>query len=298
MTTASPIYATATFPAPGYRAAEPSARPQAAAEPAAGGRTGSAAGVPRLPGQEGLGQDGGSGRSLTPGGAFTLAVAIGLALDEIIRPGFEEFGAAGTGEADEDDAAGPNGLTEEEEKVVRELKAQDAEIRRHEAAHAAVGGPYAGAPTYVYQRGPDGKQYAVGGAVSIDTAPIEGDPAATIQKAQVVKAAALAPAEPSAQDRKVAAQADAMLRQAQAELAAQRRDERLEGAGETDESGEVGVVPPDPVAPDLVVVDEADEEADGFAASPAGAFALGAFGEAAAAYRGPISAPPALSIAV
>jgi len=293
MTTASPIHSNAIFPPPGYRPAEPSARPPA--EAAAGGRTGSAAGIPRLPGQEGLEQTGGSGRSLTPGGAFTLAVAIGLALDAITRPGFEEFGAVGTGEADEDDAAGPNGLTEEEEKVVRELKAQDAEIRRHEAAHAAVGGPYAGAPTYVYQRGPDGKQYAVGGSVSIDTAPIEGDPAATIQKAQVIKAAALAPAEPSAQDRKVAAQADAMLRQAQAELAAERRDERL---GETGEDGDVGAVPPGQVVPDRAAADEADEETDGFAASPAGAFALGAFGEAAAAYRGPISAPPAFSIAV
>ncbi|MEQ9335590.1 MAG: putative metalloprotease CJM1_0395 family protein, partial [Miltoncostaeaceae bacterium] len=37
------------------------------------------------------------------------------------------------------------------------------ERRRPGAPHAAAGGQYAGAPSFTYQTGPDGKRYAVGG---------------------------------------------------------------------------------------------------------------------------------------
>ena len=67
-------------------------------------------------------------------------------------------------------------------------------MRAHEQAHLAAAGPYAnGAPTFEFQTGPDGRQYAVGGEVSIDTSPVPGDPEATVRKAQTVKRAALAP---------------------------------------------------------------------------------------------------------
>lgn len=98
------------------------------------------------------------------------------------------------------------------------MAARDREVRAHEAAHANVGGIYAGAPSYQYQRGPDGRNYAVGGEVSIDTSPVPGDPQATIAKAQVVRRAALAPAQPSLQDRAVASEALAMEQQARREL--------------------------------------------------------------------------------
>ena len=124
------------------------------------------------------------------------------------------------------DKGGPNDLTEEEEQMVRDLAARDREVRAHEQAHASVGGQYAGAPTYSYQSGPDGKQYAIGGEVSIDISPIKGDPKATINKMQVVIAAALAPAEPSGQDRKVASLAQSMQAQAYGELMSQRAEER------------------------------------------------------------------------
>lgn len=109
-----------------------------------------------------------------------------------------------------------------EQREVRELQTRDQEVRTHEQAHATVGGRYAGAPSYEYQQGPDGKRYAVGGEVQIDLAPIPGDPAATIQKMQQVKAAALAPAEPSAADRSVASAAQQRLIAAQAELIASK----------------------------------------------------------------------------
>lgn len=110
-------------------------------------------------------------------------------------------------------------ISPEEQEVVQELAARDREVRTHEQAHVAAGGPYVrGGPTYTYQKGPDGQNYAIGGEVQIDTAPVEGDPEATVRKAQVVRAAALAPAEPSSQDRAVAAAATKLEQQALAEL--------------------------------------------------------------------------------
>jgi hypothetical protein len=88
----------------------------------------------------------------------------------------------------------------------------------HEQAHSAVGGQYAGAPSYEYESGPDGKRYAVGGEVSMDVS-AEKTPADTIRKMQQVKAAALAPAEPSGQDYKVAADATQKEQSARSELA-------------------------------------------------------------------------------
>jgi hypothetical protein len=107
---------------------------------------------------------------------------------------------------------------EVEREVIRELAARDREVRAHEQAHAAVGGHHAGSPTYQYKRGPDGVSYAVAGEVSISTSPIPGDPEATIRKAQQIARAAMAPAEPSPQDRRVAAEASRLEIQARAEL--------------------------------------------------------------------------------
>ena len=117
-------------------------------------------------------------------------------------------------------------LTEEEQKQIDELKSRDREVKTHEQAHIAAGGSYVlGGASYDYQTGPDGKQYAVGGSVNIDTAPVKGDPEATIAKAQVVIKAALAPAEPSGQDQKVASAARQMISEARKELTSQQNAE-------------------------------------------------------------------------
>lgn len=117
-------------------------------------------------------------------------------------------------------------LTEEQLKQLDELKQRDQEVRMHEAAHLAAAGQHAkGGPTFDYQQGPDGKRYAVGGEVSIDTSKIPNDPEATIQKARQIRAAAMAPAEPSSQDRQVAAQAVQMEAQARAEIQEQQTEE-------------------------------------------------------------------------
>lgn len=104
--------------------------------------------------------------------------------------------------------------------IIRQLQRRDQEVRAHEAAHLAAAGGYAnGGASFVYQKGPDGKIYAIGGEVGIDSGPDSSDPQATLQKAQAIRRAALAPAKPSAQDRQVAAAASRMEALARMELA-------------------------------------------------------------------------------
>ncbi len=160
---------------------------------------------------------GGQTSKITGAGAQPLQGASALAVQE------QAEASAGS------ETGRPGDLTPEEEEQVRKLKERDAEVRRHEEAHARVGGQYAGSPSYTFQTGPDGQKYAVGGEVPIDISPVAGDPKATVTKMDVVKRAALAPAEPSAQDRRVAAQADQQKLQAQAQVSAQARAEAAPG---------------------------------------------------------------------
>ena len=103
--------------------------------------------------------------------------------------------------------------------VVSQLAQRDQQVRTHEAAHVAAGGMYVrGGARFSYTTGPDGRAYATGGEVSIDRSAVPGDPAATIQKLRQVQRAALAPADPSPQDRSVAAGAAMSITQAQMEL--------------------------------------------------------------------------------
>lgn len=141
-----------------------------------------------------------------------------------------------------------DGLNEAEEKQVEELAKRDREVRAHEQAHARVGGAYASAPSYTFQQGPDGKRYAIGGEVQIDTAK-ERTPEATIRKMQIVIRAATAPAEPSSQDLKVAQQARSQLSEAQAQLRQQKAEE-LRGGDDKASSVSDTSTGPESSAPD------------------------------------------------
>jgi hypothetical protein len=154
----------------------------------------------------------------------------------------EAFGERETTGAEED-AEGTTELTEADQEMVRELKARDGEVRRHENAHAAAGGQYAGSPRYDFQTGPDGRRYAVGGTVSIDVSAVPGEPEKTIEKMRIVRAAALAPAEPSGQDRRVAAEASKTEAAARSELAEQKTAEQGTAATEGGEDREDSAVP-------------------------------------------------------
>ena len=130
-------------------------------------------------------------------------------------------------------------LTEEEQAEVEDMKDRDAEVRTHENAHKSAGGQYAAAPSYTYETGPDGKRYITDGEVSIDIGE-ESDPQDTITKMQVVKRAALAPAQPSAQDRQVYAEASQKEAQARQELNEQKQEEAQGGSESKGQSGTNG----------------------------------------------------------
>ncbi|WP_417596710.1 putative metalloprotease CJM1_0395 family protein [Oceanospirillum sp.] len=133
-------------------------------------------------------------------------------------------------------------LEQEKNQVISELSKRDQEVRTHEEAHASVGGRYASSPSYDMTEGPDGREYAVGGQVTIDTSPVPDDPEATLDKSQVVERAALAPAQPSEQDLKVAAEARAMGNEARVEIRERDFSERVAESGNTDDSSDAGSI--------------------------------------------------------
>jgi hypothetical protein len=181
-------------------------------------------------------QPGPPGSRLAPG-SQTLAQEASNDNGASARNEGEAAPQAGAKENAEGEKVNQQGLTEAEQRQVEKLKQRDREVREHERAHATAGGTIAGSPSYTFQSGPDGKQYAVGGEVSIDVSPVSGNPQATIRKMEQVKRAALAPSNPSAQDRRVASQADAAIIQAKQELAEERREEQAESQSSTEATG-------------------------------------------------------------
>lgn len=154
-----------------------------------------------------------------------------------------------------------NGLNEAEKEVVDELKGRDREVRTHEHAHASIGGLYAGAPSYTYQRGPDGRSYAVGGEVSIDVSPGK-TPEETIRKMQTIRRAALAPAQPSSQDRQVAQAAAALELEANTALMQEREDPEAEEVGKTPDSTGSDELKPDALEPESLIPDPLNPKED------------------------------------
>lgn len=131
-------------------------------------------------------------------------------------------------------------LTLQQVQQLRELQSIDRNVKAHEAAHQAAGGGLAGAASFSYTRGPDNQMYAVAGEVPIRMQ--EGrTPEETIANARQVAAAAMAPADPSPQDYKVAANAAKMEFDARAEatkLKAQEAKEKKEEDEEKQESSD------------------------------------------------------------
>ena len=123
------------------------------------------------------------------------------------------------------------------ERVLAQLKAADREVRAHEQAHMAAGAGITGSASYTYKTGPDGKQYAVAGEVPVDTS-AGRTPEETLAKAQKIRAAALAPAQPSAQDYKVAQTAASMQQTARIEIAQNEKAEKTEAAEKQQEKTE------------------------------------------------------------
>jgi hypothetical protein len=115
-------------------------------------------------------------------------------------------------------------VAQAEQQIISELSKRDIEVKTHEQAHKAVGGMFAQSPSFSYEKGPDGKRYAVDGEVQIDVGAVSGDPQATFNKMQKVYAAAMAPNQPSSADIRVAAEAVQKMNQAKAEMAELRQE--------------------------------------------------------------------------
>lgn len=121
-------------------------------------------------------------------------------------------------------------LTPEQQTQIQKLQVRDREVRQHEQAHmAAAAGIAISAPSFSYQRGADGVNYAIGGEVGIDVSP-GFSPQDTINKADRIVHAALAPKDPSGADHAVAAGAQQMAQSAQNELAIERTNSNNGGA--------------------------------------------------------------------
>ena len=137
--------------------------------------------------------------------------------------GSEDASASGDDRRDPAEKTTPWDLGQEEKAQVEELRKTDAKVRAHEMAHASSGAATS-APSYEYQTGPDGKRYAVAGHVDVDTSP-GATPEQTVAKARQIRAAAMAPTDPSPQDRSVAAEASRMEADAMAQIAERGREE-------------------------------------------------------------------------
>lgn len=109
------------------------------------------------------------------------------------------------------DSSSKNNLSQEEKQKIQDMENRDKEVKTHEQAHkAAAQGINSSSPSYETKKGPDGKDYAVAGEVRIGFTPTE-DNEKNLEKAKTLRNAALAPAEPSSQDLKVAQDATRMI---------------------------------------------------------------------------------------
>jgi len=91
-------------------------------------------------------------------------------------------------------------------RVLEKFRNKDAEIRTHEQAHASIG--HTTTPiSYNYQEGPDGKMYAVGGSVRLETS-IPDDPKAAAFKLDMLQKAASGPSNLSGADGAIATQSN------------------------------------------------------------------------------------------
>lgn len=157
----------------------------------------------------------------------------------------------------------PNGkeLNKEDFQVIESLKKRDAAVRAHETAHATAGGGLTGSPSYEYQTGPDGKRYAVGGHVSIDTSPGK-TPEETLAKAAKIQAAATAPADPSPADRAIAASAGQMAADARSEILEKNQKEAEQALEKLNEKAEAAAEEAAPEATNTALIDPNEEQSN------------------------------------
>lgn len=130
-----------------------------------------------------------------------------------------------------------NGLELDAKQIqqLRELQSTDREVKAHEAAHQAAGGSLAGGASYSYVKGPDNQMYAVSGEVPIRMQ--KGNtPDETIANARQIASAAMAPANPSPQDYKVAANALKLEMEARSEAVKLKAEKNIQDKNDKEQN--------------------------------------------------------------
>ncbi len=157
--------------------------------------------------------------SLDTAGVFQ-AQAVGSPLPRDQQKAAQRNGGAGSTRD-----SGVGQLTPDQQRQVERLQQTDKHVHEHEQAHLRAGtGLITSGPSYTYTYSPDGKAYATGGEVGIDTSP-EKTPQGNVSKGRHIQAAALAPSDPSAQDYQVANAGSRLEAEGRTELAAAQRAE-------------------------------------------------------------------------
>ena len=106
----------------------------------------------------------------------------------------------------ETSSVGKNYDEDDYARVLAKFRNKDASIKSHEQSHAAMA-TTTSPISYNYQEGPDGKMYAVGGSVRLDTS-IPADTEAAIAKIDRIKAASTGVDNPSGADMAIASAAN------------------------------------------------------------------------------------------
>jgi hypothetical protein len=133
-------------------------------------------------------------------------------------------------------------VNDQEARELESLKQIDRKVRAHEQAHVMAGGSLVrGAASFGYATGSDGRLYAVSGEVSIDSSPVQDDPGATVSKMMRVISAALAPAQPSGQDRAVASAATKAQVEAQQQVTQQQLENIQPAPADTPEAKRINI---------------------------------------------------------
>lgn len=115
-------------------------------------------------------------------------------------------------------------LTPEELATIQGLQQAEKSVRVHEQAHKAVSVDVTSGIMYTHTTSPDNERYITGGEVSI-TAGTSSKEEEILQILENVRDAALAPADPSPQDLRIAASTNAQIQQIQSKLTGVEVDE-------------------------------------------------------------------------
>jgi len=98
-------------------------------------------------------------------------------------------------------------MSDEELRVLEELKLRDSAVREEEEKHARMLGRHAGAIRYEYQIGPDGRPYVINGSVEVDPKFNSSDSEDIRKILQQIRRAAVSVSNPSQADLNIAASA-------------------------------------------------------------------------------------------